>query len=111
MIGLNQFEENYRLDTEDGLNAFFDDYSKLAELRFDTTDFGLCDFLMDFETAADKVLTNRQRQIVDLCFLKDQRQTDVAKALGIAQQTVQEAVRDSIKKLVAYHVSEKERGE
>jgi RNA polymerase sigma factor (sigma-70 family) len=107
----NKYEMAYKLETEGGVTAFLNDYHKLAEARFFANDFSISDMLLDFETAIEEALTERQKQVVRLTYYKDMRQADVARALNLSQQTVQEHIRKAVKNLATYHLLMKQRGE
>mgnify|MGYP003576048883 CR=1 FL=1 len=111
MEQLNKYEQAYKLENENGVEAFLNDYHKLAEARFFASDLSISDFLLDFEFAVRKALTERQQQVIRLTFYKDLRQADVARELGLTQQTVQEHVQKAIKNLATYHMLIKQRGE
>ena len=104
MTGPNRFERAYKLHTESGVQAFLNDYSRLAEARFYASDYQISDFLLDFHLAFKKALTERQRQVIELTYFKDMRQVDVGKALNLTQQTVQEHTKKAIKNLATYHM-------
>ncbi|MCY8256411.1 hypothetical protein MOC12_20855 [Bacillus spizizenii] len=108
---MNKYEQAYKLESESGVTAFLNDYHKLAEARFFANDFSISDMLIDFEMAVDCALTERQKQVIKLSYFKDMRQVDVAKVLGLSQQTVQEHTVKAIKNLATYHLLLKKRGE
>ncbi|MDE1381205.1 sigma factor-like helix-turn-helix DNA-binding protein [Bacillus licheniformis] len=108
---MNKYEQAYKLESESGVTAFLNDYHKLAEARFFANDFSISDMLIDFEMAVDRALTERQKQVIKLSYFKDMRQVDVAKVLGLSQQTVQEHTVKAIKNLATYHLLLKKRGE
>ena len=107
----NIYEQAYKLENESGVNAFLTDYHKLAEARFYANDLSISDMLLDFHFAIEKALTERQKQVVRLSFFADKRQEDVAKELGLTQQTIQEHISKAIKNLATYHMLIKQRGE
>jgi DNA-directed RNA polymerase specialized sigma subunit len=107
----NKYEQAYKLESENGVTAFLNDYHKIAEARFFANDLSISDMLLDFEIAVTKALTQRQQQVIRLTFFKDMRQVDVAKVLGLTQQTVQEHTAKAIKNLATYHLLIKQRGE
>lgn len=108
---MNKYEQAYKLESESGVTAFLNDYHKLAEARFFANDFSISDMLIDFEMAVDRALTERQKQVIKLTYFKDMRQVDVARLLGLSQQTIQEHTVKAIKNLSTYHLLLKKRGE
>lgn len=104
----NKYEQAYKLETEKGVEAFLNDYPKLQEARFFANDLSISDMLIDFDTAIDKALTERQSQVIKLTYFKDMRQVDVANTLNLSQQTVQEHIKKATKNLATYHMLLKE---
>lgn len=111
MEQLNKYEQAYKLETENGVSSFLNDYHKLAEARFYANDLSISDMLLDFEFAVVRALTERQQQVIKLTYYKDMRQSDVAEELNLTQQTVQEHVQRAIKNIATYHMLLKQRGE
>lgn len=107
---MNKYEQAYDLTTIEGVESFIDDYPKLSNARFWANDFEISDMLMDFDIAIEKALTDRQRQVVKLS-CADMIQVDIAKYLGVTQQTTQEHLKRAVIKIAEYHQKEKERGE
>ena len=107
----NKYEQAYKLETENGVTAFLNDYHKLAEARFYANDLSISDMLVDFDFAVQKALTERQQQVIKLTYYNDMRQVDVAKELNLNQQTVQEHTVKAIKNLATYHMIIKNRGD
>lgn len=107
----NKYEQAYKLETENGVTAFLNDYHKLAEARFYANDLSISDMLVDFDFAVQKALTERQQQVIKLTYYNDMRQVDVAKELNLSQQTVQEHTVKAIKNLATYHMIIKNRGD
>lgn len=108
---MNKYEQAYKLETETGVTAFLNDYHKLAEARFFANDLSISDMLIDFGIAVDRALTDRQKEVVILTYFQDMKQVDVAKTLGLSQQTIQEHVVKAIKNLATYHILLKQREE
>ncbi|MHC5291110.1 hypothetical protein CHCC14819_0473 [Bacillus licheniformis] len=108
---MNKYEQAYKLETIAGVTAFLNDYHKLAEARFYANDLYISDMLIDFDIACKHALTDRQRQVIYLSFVKDMRQVDVAKFLNLSQQTIQEHTAKAIKNLASYHLILKARGD
>ncbi|UTV34825.1 sigma factor-like helix-turn-helix DNA-binding protein [Bacillus altitudinis] len=108
---MNKYEQAYKLETETGVTAFLNDYHKLAEARFFANDLSISDMLIDFGIAVDRALTDRQKEVVTLTYFQDLKQVDVAKTLGLSQQTVQEHTVKAIKNLATYHILLKQREE
>ncbi|MFR7272405.1 sigma factor-like helix-turn-helix DNA-binding protein [Streptococcus pneumoniae] len=108
---MNKYEQAYKLETETGVTAFLNDYHKLAEARFFANDLSISDMLIDFGFAVDRALTDRQKEVVTLTYFQDLKQVDVAKTLGLSQQTVQEHTVKAIKNLATYHILLKQREE
>lgn len=104
MKGFNKYEQAYRLETEKGVKAFLHDYHKIKEARFFANDLTISDLLMDFDLALVRALTERQRQVIYFSYYVDMKQCDVAKRLGLTQQTVQEHRKKAIKNLATYHM-------
>jgi RNA polymerase sigma factor (sigma-70 family) len=108
---VNKYEQAYKLETEKGVTAFLNDFHKISEARFFANDYSISDMIIDFEMAVEKALTERQQQVIKLSYFKDMRQVDVAKALNLSQQTIQEHTAKAIKNLASYHMILKARGE
>lgn len=106
MKGLNKYEQAYKLETEGGVTRFLEDVTKLQEARFYAADLAISDLLIDFDIAMKRALTERQRQVIQLSYFKDMKQSDVADVLGLTQQTVQEHRKKAIKNIAAYHAEE-----
>lgn len=107
--GINKYENAYKLETEKGVEHFLEDYTKLAAARFYAADLSISDMLLDFEFSMRKALTDRQREVISLTFIKDYTQQEVAKMLNVSQQTVQEHNKKAIKNLATYHMLLKKR--
>jgi DNA-directed RNA polymerase specialized sigma subunit len=108
---MNKYEMAYKLENENGVTAFLNDYHKLSEARFFANDLSISDMLIDFHYACKKALTERQQQVIELSYFKDMRQVDVARELNLSQQTIQEHTAKAIKNLATYHLLLKQRGE
>jgi len=108
---MNKYEQAYQLETEEGVTALLEDYHQLREARYWSNDLSISDLLLDFETALEKALTPRQKEIIETTYFLDRKQSEVAEILNITQQTVQEAVKKAIKRLAVYHQIEKDREE
>lgn len=108
---MNKYEKAYRLESENGVSAFLNDYPRLRELRFYATDLSISDVLIDFEIAINKCLTIRQKEVIVLTYFKDIKQADVAERLNLSQQTVQEHAKKAIKNIATYHMLLKGKGE
>lgn len=108
---MNKYEQAYKLENENGVTAFLNDYHKLSEARFYANDLSISDLLLDFHFAVEKALTDRQQEVIKLTYFKDMRQVDVAKELNLSQQTIQEHTAKAIKNLATYHMLLKQRGE
>lgn len=104
MESVNKYEQAYKLDTENGVNAFLNDYHKISEARFYANDLSISDMLLDFDFAIKRCLTARQLEVVKLSYFQDLRQVDVAEKLGLTQQTVQEHTVKAIKNIATYHM-------
>lgn len=109
MHEFDKYENAYRLETEEGVEYFLNDYTKLAEARFYARDLSMSDMLLDFEFAMRKALTARQYEVIQLSYQKDNIQQVVAEIMGVSQQTVQEHIRKAIKNLATYHMLQKKR--
>jgi predicted DNA binding protein len=105
----NRYENAYKLHTENGVQSFLNDYSKLAEARFYSSDLSISDMLLDFHFACKHALTKRQLEVIRLTFHLDMRQQDVADYLNLTQQTVQEHIAKAVKNLATYHMLEARR--
>ncbi|MGF9741622.1 sigma factor-like helix-turn-helix DNA-binding protein [Priestia megaterium] len=108
---MNKYEQAYKLDTEKGVSAFLTDYHKLEEARFYASDYSISDMLIDFDIAIKRALTSRQKEVINLTYFKDMKQVDVANALNLTQQTVQEHIQKAVKNLASYHFIQKQRGD
>jgi len=104
MESVNKYEQAYKLETENGVTAFLNDYHKIAEARFYANDLSISDMLLDFEFAIKRALTERQLQVIKLSYFQDMRQVDVANVLNLTQQTVQEHTAKAIKNIATYHM-------
>jgi RNA polymerase sigma factor (sigma-70 family) len=109
MHEFDKYESAYRLETEEGVEYFLNDYSKIAEARFYARDLSMSDMLLDFEFAMRKALTARQYEVISMTYKKDLIQQVVADRMGISQQTVNEHIRKAIKNLATYHMIQKKR--
>jgi len=104
METVNKYEQAYKLETENGVSAFLNDYHKISEARFYANDLSISDMLLDFDFAIKRCLTERQLQVIKLSFFQDLRQVDVASELKLTQQTVQEHITKAIKNIATYHM-------
>jgi RNA polymerase sigma factor (sigma-70 family) len=81
-----------RLDNADGVRILLGDYHTLINRQYQG-DYAAVDILTDLRKAIELAsLTARQRQAFDLVYGADLTQAEAGKRLGLAQNTVSEAV-------------------
>lgn len=97
------YETLYPLNTEGGVTELLENYRHLQEARFMSSDFGLCDFLMDFDDVLDVCLTPRQREMILLHLADGWTQAEVAANYGLSQPTVHGHIIRIIKTIADYH--------
>lgn len=102
-MGMN-YETLYPLNTEAGVTDLLENYRHLQEARFMSSDFGLCDFIMDFDDVLTACLTPRQKDMILLHLSDGWTQAEVAAMYGLTQPTVNGHVTRIIKTIVDYHV-------
>jgi DNA-directed RNA polymerase specialized sigma subunit len=87
------------LDSPGGLRILLGDYHALKNRRFQG-DVDASIILLDLATAIELAgLTNRQRQALELTFNQDLTQAEAGKRLGLAQNTVSEAVDRAVENI------------
>lgn len=98
--GERALTQRYALNDAEGVDRLLRDIHALRERRFRAGDYAACDLLIDLESAVALAnLTDRQREVIDLIYEKDLRQQEVADALGIAQQVVQQHAVGALKRI------------
>ncbi|HID0815726.1 TPA: sigma factor-like helix-turn-helix DNA-binding protein [Clostridium botulinum] len=77
---------------------------KISESRFYKADLSASDLLMDLEIILDRAnLTDKQRYILENCWIKSYTQEEVACDLGVTQQMVEKhcrAIKKKIRKIL-----------
>lgn len=105
------YETLYPLNTVDGVTDLLGNYRHLQEARFMSSDFGLCDFLLDFDDVLVDCLTPRQHRMI-LHYLADGcTQSEVAAMFGIAQPTVNGHISRIVQIIADYHAESGEYAE
>ncbi|PGY46862.1 sigma factor-like helix-turn-helix DNA-binding protein [Bacillus thuringiensis] len=83
-----RIEQNYTLDNPKSIDLLLRHLPYMQERRFNG-DYAASDILIDLETAISKAdLTDRQRQVLQLVYFEDMKQTQVAVEMGITASTV-----------------------
>lgn len=73
---------------------------KISEQRFYKADLSACDMLMDMEMIIERAnLTDKQRFILENCWVKGYTQEEVAQKMGITQQMCEKHSRAIKKKI------------
>jgi RNA polymerase sigma factor (sigma-70 family) len=76
----------------------------VIEARFLRGDYDACNMLIDFmDSVENSNLTERQRQVLNLVFMQDLRQQDVAEMLNVSQQAVSDHISNAVKKIAFYN--------
>jgi RNA polymerase sigma factor (sigma-70 family) len=80
-----KYEQRYALDNADGVRILLSDYHALINRQYQG-DYAAVDILTDLATAiARSGLTDRQRQALELSFIHDLTQKEIATRLGVRQ--------------------------
>lgn len=82
------YELVYPLHTAEGLIAFLEAYRSLEESRYTSSNFDLCDLLMDFNDEVDKILTDKQKKIMFMYYSDGYTQTEIGTVFGLSQPTL-----------------------
>ncbi|WP_042360632.1 sigma-70 family RNA polymerase sigma factor [Geomicrobium sp. JCM 19055] len=107
MTNENKYERQYKLHTVEGVKRFYDDLLTLKEARFFGGDFELSDMLLDFDSAVERCLTKRQKQITELYYLQGLNSLKISRELSITHQTILEHLHTAYKNLASYHLLER----
>jgi RNA polymerase sigma factor (sigma-70 family) len=95
-----KYESQYpALDNPTGLRILLSDLHALRQRRY-AGDTAASDILIDLATAIERAgLTDRQRQAIDLVYGEDLTQRDAGERLGIAQNTLSEALERALENI------------
>lgn len=96
----HRLETEYPLETPHGVFALLSNIHHIRSSAIDKGDYDAINLLIDFEIAYSKVrLTERQKEVVKLVFMKGYTQQEAATKLGIARQTVHQIVWNVVNKV------------
>jgi RNA polymerase sigma factor (sigma-70 family) len=99
--GHRQKEEIYALDTVEGVHCLLRDYHEISERRY-KGDLAAVDILIDLGRAIKRArLTPRQREAMNLYYLKCLTQEEGAEVMGVSQKTFDQHLRGGVKKVTA----------
>lgn len=95
-----RLENEYPLDTPQGVNALLSNIHYIRCAAIDKGDFDAINLLIDFEIAYSKIeITKRQRQAIMLVYFADLTQKEAGDFMGISQQAVQQLIQNVVKKV------------
>jgi DNA-directed RNA polymerase specialized sigma24 family protein len=99
--GHRQKEEIYALDTVEGVHCLLRDYHEISERRY-KGDLAAVDILIDLGRAIKRArLTPRQREAMNLYYIRCLTQEEAADVMGIEQHTLTAHLRGGVKKVAA----------
>lgn len=97
----------FTLRTSRGVASIMSNLHYLKSAAYDKSDFNAVNTLVDFESIFNKVkFTKRQKQAIDLVFIKGYTQTEAGEKLGISQQAVAQLIKVITQKISDKYVSE-----
>ncbi|MEK3988018.1 sigma factor-like helix-turn-helix DNA-binding protein [Paenibacillus sp. FSL K6-3166] len=101
--GARTYEVKYTLSDAAGVKKLLRDRHHVSSARF-LGDYNAADTLIDLNSAINSAgLTERQAESIAWVYGVDLTQSEAAKAMGIAQQTVKQSVDEAAGKIAAVY--------
>lgn len=95
-----RLETEYPLESPHGVFALLSNIHHVRNSAIEKSDYDAIILLIDFEIAYSKVkLTERQKEVFNIVFMKGYTQQEAATKLGIARQTVHQIVWNVVHKI------------
>jgi peroxiredoxin len=106
-----KYEQRYALDNAEGARILLSDYHALINRQYQG-DYAAVDILVDLMRAIARAgLTDRQRQAIELVFVKDLTQEEAGKWMGATKQTVNRLIDIATIKIARVYENWARRGE
>lgn len=100
---MSNYEYLYPLQTPEGVISFLENYRVVEESRYLSGDFDLCDLIIDFDDALEKVLNEEERKMVMMYYSDGYTQSEVASVFGISQPYLYKKLKHYVQKLAEFH--------
>src|SRR5699024_2252470 len=80
------------------------EFHTISERRYAKADYSSCDIIVDLESAIGKAsLTETQKDIIELYYVKDVEQEDIAELLDVNQSTVSRGISTALDAISYYY--------
>lgn len=100
--GSKRLEAKYILNTAKGIEKLLEDAYGLQSIAYMRSDFSAIDILLDLATAIEIAkLTDKQKVVLELIYVKGFTQEETAKMVGVSGRTVSFHKQGALEKLAS----------